>query len=356
MAGLLLGVCPASQLRVTLAIYTFTRAMEFAYNAAEEKGIWGLNGKPDWVGSWMIMPFTCGQLLHAFAFDRDCFPESYGRFILQRSPEYLQHRPSAFPTGKVWPGDMQIIEGLAEISRLRWPSFVSPILFPAAKQLLPSLAAMSVVTAPAHPSIRHTSCALLHPHDPSCTKTYLKYFLAAFPINARTFTLLYGAFALLSWRSIVADPAKRLNALAARILKMTLFMTGAIGTSWGSICLFANYLPRNLLSTQRWFLSGFLGGMWAFVTRRGERSNFLYSARLSLDSLWKVGVKRGWWKGFRGGDVVLFAASLALINTLYSTRPTAVRGAMVRRGMDVLRGQQAPASRDVADAPPPDSD
>ena len=120
---------------------------------------------------------------------------------------------------------------------------------------------------------------------------------------------------------------------------MSLFITGAIGTSWGSICLFANYLPRTFLPTQRWFLGGFLGGMWAFVARKGERSNFLYSVRLSIDSLWKVGVKRGWWKGVKGGDVFLFVASLALLDAVYEARPKAVRGAVIRKGMGVLRGE-----------------
>lgn len=60
---------------------------------------------------------------------------------------------------------------------------------------------------------------------------------------------------------------------------------------------------------------------------------------MSLDSFWKVGVKRGWWKGVKGGDVMLFAASLALIDALYETQPKAVRGAMIRKGMGVLRGE-----------------
>ncbi|KAH0011888.1 hypothetical protein KCU78_g9904, partial [Aureobasidium melanogenum] len=81
------------------------------------------------------------------------------------------------------------------------------------------------------------------------------------------------------------------------------------------------------------------GGLWAFVARRGQRSSFIYSARMSLDSFWKVGVKRGWWKGVKGGDVMLFATSLALINALYETQPKAVRGAMIRKGMGVLRGE-----------------
>lgn len=169
-------------------------------------------------------------------------------------------------------------------------------------------------------------------------RTYIKYFLAAFPSTARFFTLIYGAFALLSYKAFLANPTKQFNILAGRILRMSLFITGAIGTSWGSICLFANYLPRSMLSTQRWFLGGFIGGLWAYVARRGERSNFLYSARLSIDSLWKVGVKRGWWKGIQGGDVLLFTASLALLNVVYEARPNAVKGAALRKAMGVLRG------------------
>lgn len=363
LSGLCLGVCPASQLRTGMAIYVFTRALEFGYNAAEDKGVWGKTGKPDWVGSWMIMPFAFGQLLHAFVFDRECFPENFGPFILNRSPEYIQHKPDAFPENTPWPSGLQIVDGLADLSRLRWPAFVSPILFPAAKQPA-TLAHLAVITSPAHPAIRNTSCALLHPRDPSCTRTYLKYFLAAFPAAARLFALIYGVSAMFSWKLLLSDPMNKLNALASRVLRMSLFMTGAIGTAWGSICLFANYLPRNVLATQRWFLSGFLGGLWAILARRGERGNFLYSARLSLDSLWKVGVKRGWWKGIKGGDVLLFTASLALIDVLHATRPTAVKGAMIRRGMDVLRGEVSnnPSSQDInsqkhdANAPVDDRD
>lgn len=121
LSGFALGICPASQLRITIAIYVFTRALEFGYNAAEEKGIWGKNGKPDWVGSWMIMPIAYGQLLHAFVFDRDCFPEGLGAFTLKRSPEYIQQRPAGLPADKKWPGTFEIVDGLAEMSRLNWP-------------------------------------------------------------------------------------------------------------------------------------------------------------------------------------------------------------------------------------------
>lgn len=86
LAGLALGVYPSQQLRVSVAIYTMFRALEFGWNCAEENGmVWGwekgVGGRPDkkrarpaWWGSWMLQPFAFGQLLHAVVFDRDCFP------------------------------------------------------------------------------------------------------------------------------------------------------------------------------------------------------------------------------------------------------------------------------------------
>ncbi|EMC92566.1 hypothetical protein BAUCODRAFT_253807 [Baudoinia panamericana UAMH 10762] len=349
LAGLLLGISPADQLRMTIAIYVFTRSLESSYNALDEGGfIWskdetGKPRKPWWFGSWLLMPFACGQLLHAFVFDRECFPESYGRFILARSPEYVQLRPKGHVAeGKPWPTTFDIVDALAELSNLRWPPFVSPILFPQAKSPLPSGMALSKVrpiTAPAHPGTLHTSCALLHPQDPSCGRVYLKYWIAAFPTMTKYFTLIYGAFALLAYKKLLNSPIPFVNRLAARILRISLFITGAIGTSWASICLFSNIFPRTLLPTQRWFLGGFLGGLWAFIARRDEGSTFTYSARLSIDSLYKVGKKRGWWRGVKNGDVLLFAAGLALLNVVYEKRPGAIDSAVGRKGISALRGE-----------------
>jgi len=75
----MLGVYPGDQLRISLAIYVLSQAAEVLYNLAEEEGwIWGKKGskweRPWWFGSWMLMPIACGQLLHAFVFDRECFP------------------------------------------------------------------------------------------------------------------------------------------------------------------------------------------------------------------------------------------------------------------------------------------
>ena len=73
LAGLALGIYPASQLRVTAAIYVGAMSLEFLYNVFEGDGYF--KNKPWWFGSWLLFPLSQGQLLHAYVFDRDCFPQ-----------------------------------------------------------------------------------------------------------------------------------------------------------------------------------------------------------------------------------------------------------------------------------------
>jgi hypothetical protein len=337
LAGFFLAVYPADQLRITIAIYIFTRSLEFTYNYLEDLGYF--RNRPSWFGSWMLFPVACGQLLHAFVFDRDCFPAAFGNFIMSNSPEYIQQRPSGYPKSLPWPGTFEIVDSLAQISKARWPPFTSPILFPNSKTLPKSLTAITPVTSPAHPAIANLSCALLHPNDPSCMRTYVSYWIRAFPRVARLFTIIFAAMSVTKYKAFLDSPASAINNLARSILRMSFFVCGSIGTSWGSICLFQNIFPRGFIPTQRWFLGGFLGGMWAFLERKHGRGNFLYAARMSIDSAWKVGVKRGWWRGMKNGDVLLFVLSLATVDVLYETCPKSVSSGVARKGLGILRGE-----------------
>ncbi|KND90500.1 hypothetical protein TOPH_04680 [Tolypocladium ophioglossoides CBS 100239] len=346
LAGLALGIYPAQQLRVSAAIYMMFRALEFGWNVCEGEGrVWGVaNGRrrerPWWFGSWMLQPLAFGQLLHACVFDRDCFPEAYGNFIFRNSSAYLHGRPQDWPGHLQWPRTYQIVDSLAEMARLNWPAYISPTMFPEKTVLPPSLAAVSPLTSQAHPLITSLSCAALHPSDPSCLRTYLTFWLGSFPPLARFFLVFYSALTVLPrLRTLYHFPVATLRRILARTLRMSTFVTGAVSTAWASICLLQAYLPRHLLATQRFFLGGFFAGLWAWVERRHGRGVFLYSARTSVDSLWKVGVKRRWWRAMRGGDVWVFVLALMVTGVVYERDARAIREGEWRKGVSWVRGE-----------------
>ena len=157
---------------------------------------------------------------------------------------------------------------------------------------------------------------------------------------ARFFLVIYtGATLLPRYKLLYHAPVQALSKILSRALRMSTFLTGAISTAWASICFFQTWLPRHFLARQRFLLGGFLAGLWAWVERRHGRGVFLYSARVSVDSLWKVGVKRRWWRGMKGGDVWLFVLALMVTGVVYERDARAIKEGSWRKGMSWVRGQ-----------------
>ncbi|KAL4807164.1 hypothetical protein BDV18DRAFT_113708 [Aspergillus unguis] len=337
LAGFALGIAPQNQLRMTAAIYAATRGLELVYNVMDEKG-WFKN-RPWWFGSWLLMPASLAQLFHAFVFDREATPSWLGNVILRNSPSYIHERPDTLPAQFSWPGKDEIVDSIAEIAKLRWPAFVSPILRPAAPNVLPpNLQSMSPITGPAHPSIHHLSCALLHPSSPSCGTAFAHHLLLSVSALARFFTAVAVARSALNLKSWLNQPISTVNGLSRQVITQTAVLSAAIGSAWGSLCMWNAILPRSALPTQRFYLSGALAGLPFAFLGNNSRSVFLYFFRLAVDSAWKAGVKRGTWKGWRAGELGLFVLAWAVLNSALEGRPNAVQGPGARKLLAWMRG------------------
>jgi len=219
-------------------------------------------------------------------------------------------------------------------------AFISPTLFPGKEDVLPpTLTAIAPLTSSAHPLITSLSCAALHPSDPSCTRTFLTFWLRSFPPLTRFLLLAYSAMVLPRFKALYHYPVSTFRHIISRALRTSAFATGSIATAWSSICFFQSWFPRTFLPTQRFFLGGFLAGFWALIERRRGRGIFLYSARMSVDSLWKVGVKRRWWRAMKGGDVWVFVLALMLTGMVYERDARAVKEGTWRKGISWVRGE-----------------
>jgi hypothetical protein len=325
---------------VTLAIYTATRGLEAVYNVMDEKGC--LKNKPWWFGSWLLMPVSLAQLFHAFVFDREAMPKWMAAAILKLSTTYIHARPATLPREFAWPEREGIVDSLAVIAKLRWPAFVSPILHPASPNVLPTgLQSISPITGPAHPSIPNLSCALLHPSSPSCGTAFTHHLLISVSALGRFFTLVAFARSALDVKGWLTQPITTINELSRHIIASTAVLSAAIGSAWGSLCLWNAVLPRSVFPTQRFYLSGALAGIpFAFLGKgKNNRNVCLYFFRTAVDSAWKAGVKRGLWKGWRGGELWLFVVAWATLGCVLEARPGALQGPGFRKLLAWTRGE-----------------
>ncbi|KAH8691158.1 hypothetical protein BGW36DRAFT_363502 [Talaromyces proteolyticus] len=336
LAGLALGICPAGRIRITIAIYTATRSLEFLYNALDEKGY--LEKKPWWFGSWLLMPISCAQLFHAFVFDRETIPGYFGSLILKFSPSYIPGPPERFPDSLQWPDKNNIVDSLGSIADLKWPAFISPILHPNNPNPLPAkLQSISPITSPAHPGIASLSCALLHPATPSCSTAFLHHLLNSVPAIVRTMTIALLAYSAASYKKVLANPITTTNLASKRILSLTAILSTSFGSLWASICLLNSLLPKSTLPTKRFFISGAIAGLpYAFVSQ--GRLIFTNIFRSAVYSAWATGVKRGLWREWKGGELGLVVLSWALIGAVLESSPQAVQGAGIRKALLWLRG------------------
>jgi hypothetical protein len=145
------------------------------------------------------------------------------------------------------------------------------------------------------------------------------------------------ALSALKYKAFLASPLSATNAASKRVLALTAILSTSVGSAWGSLCLLNSILSRSTLPTKRFFLSGAIGGL-PFAFLRQGRGIVLYIFRAAVYSAWTTGVKRGLWRGGKGGDLWVLVLSWALMGSILEGTPTAVEGAGLRKSLTWMRG------------------
>ena len=172
---------------------------------------------------------------------------------------------------------------------------------------------------------------------PGCSTAFLHHILLSVPPLARFLTSITLALSVFKLKNLTLRPISTINDLSKRIITLTAVFSASVGSAWGSVCFWNSLLSRSTLPTKRFFLSGALGGL-PFLFLGNSRSTFLYFFRAAVDSAWKAGVKRGLWKGWKGGELWVFVLSWAFMGAVLEARPSAVQGSGIRKGLAWMKG------------------
>ncbi|KAJ9120526.1 hypothetical protein QFC24_005199 [Naganishia onofrii] len=166
----------------------------------------------------------------------------------------------------------------------------------------------------AHPAHNRAICATLHPLEPSCTVN----FLASVKESMGSAFALVGGYSaimtLLKFKKIRQDPRGALLRWLISSIRGAGFVTLAISNAWAWVCVFQRLLDPNTLQRGRFGIGGMLAGLWIFLVPAARRLELgLYSVRLSMLTLWKIGLKKGWWNASRRLAFAPFAIGLAIL-------------------------------------------
>ncbi|KAM0748928.1 hypothetical protein T439DRAFT_382026 [Meredithblackwellia eburnea MCA 4105] len=343
------------QRRITMALYAFTRAIQGGFDAGARKGVIpkALAEGRWWFGGHLLFAISNGILLHAFVFNSEQFPAAYSNFILKYSSAYLPVAPPSYPVPSAatkvlpWPHPRQIVDGITSCSRARYPPYVSPTLHPdtAGHSPLPIPSSLKpILTELTHPGHKNLTCAILHPTEISCWTTFDGFVKDEFKGAAKFFGALSLIGAALRWKKTLKDPEGAIFRIVLGTITSSSFLSLAIGTAWSTICLFQQYLPKSFIPTKRFYLQGFLAGLWVSLVDIGmngaSRATDLgmYTARMAIQCAWEVWVKQGKVKNIKNGDVLYFAISIGTLLSMYENNPRAIRSNFVRATLKQVGG------------------
>ncbi|KAL8280843.1 hypothetical protein RQP46_006847 [Phenoliferia psychrophenolica] len=300
----------SGQRRVTMALYVLTRAIQGAWDAAARKGVVPRAMRE---GRWWFG----GHLLFACVF-------------------------------------LFSVDGITTAALQRYPRYVAPVLHPDLSQVYDptrTLPLLVPIFAETHPGHENLTCAFLHPAEISCWTVFESGVLDEVKGAAKFFGALSILGAGVRWQKFLKDPESGIYRAVLSTITSSTFLSLSIGTAWATICLFQSYLPSAFLPTKRFYMQGFIAGLWVALVDVGlngaGRATDLgvYSARLALQVCWDVWVKQGKVKNIRNGDVLYFGLSMGVLLSIFEV-------SLLQRDSQHLRPRDAAEDRWGIDSRP----
>ena len=264
--------------RKTFALHLFTKGLQTQFNSLRQRRSRAVSWVPDWCDSALLYAVGNGQLLWAFLFEPDCFPQgcecgqrltcrycvvltlstaSDGNLILARSSAYITPRPSDLPAWIEWPSKREVADHVAILSTptaksSAFPNFISPSLSALHPSPYPTTSYPRINPvldfSPAHPAHSRLLCALLHPTEPSCKRNFLRFWATEWKASARFISVFLAAVNVLKWKSWKKDPEGSLFRLAMGVVQGATVISGSIGSAWALTCAFQHYFVSRTLS------------------------------------------------------------------------------------------------------------
>lgn len=174
-------------------------------------------------------------------------------------------------------------------------------------------------------SLDYVLCSLSHGQTTSCVVNactlWRAEFFRALKLNG-PITLLMAA--IYKRHILVKTPNIFLKDLTRAILRSSAFLSFYGATAWYIPCVLRHYFK----SDKTWFyrVNGIVSGSMLFLESPSKRVEIaLYCFPRAIESFWNDGVRRGWFKNIKNGEILYFSLSAGVLMTLFDHKRDCVQ-------------------------------
>jgi len=165
-------------------------------------------------------------------------------------------------------------------------------------------------------------CADLHVWEPSCFVNFAQIWLDGFVEGTKMYAPIFLIPALLLARK---GPKYLLTKTSLEIIRSGVFLATFSSSFAGYMCFFRRFFSSQTKPVP-WF-AGFLAGWTAIVIERKNRRSELglYCLNQATEIGFRMMQSRGWIKGVKHGEVMIFMVANAILMYFFQQEPENVR-------------------------------
>ncbi|KAI8048667.1 hypothetical protein BDF22DRAFT_761422, partial [Syncephalis plumigaleata] len=286
------------QYRVTYAQQFFVRALQASYASLHARNLISIP-----YGGALLFMAACSQTMYAYMMKPNTLPPDFYRFMVKaaRVPDPILR----YNAHNVMHGYVDPAKGLELIKRYKHTP-----------GNLERVANMSSTPGP-------LTCALIHPHNDSCTWSGIEWWLRVFQMISPVYVSLnFAPMLTLRLFKFIKEPLPLLRKALFNTLRSSTFLATYVASFLTFICLHRNTVEwirkltgRRLADSKLLvYLFGWLNGFAIFIehpTRRVELG--LYVLPKAAESLFSVMVQRRLAVVIPHGEIGLFAIGMGII-------------------------------------------
>ncbi|KAI8873186.1 hypothetical protein GQ42DRAFT_118297 [Ramicandelaber brevisporus] len=167
-------------------------------------------------------------------------------------------------------------------------------------------------------------CAMEHPNQTNCFHANASRWVRSLPGIFKLYGALNVLMMLFNLKRAARDPAGTALHLLKATSRSTLFFSLVVCACFNVLCASRRTIGYDAFPA--FLLNGLIAGSYIFIEPSSRRTELgMYMLLRAIESQWDLGIKKGWWRAVKGGQLVYSALSVGVLMSLYQHDPSSIR-------------------------------